>query len=194
MASFFQKIPSHEKRITISTMVTLVRIALVPFIVGAILTQHWGTAFFLFVTASVTDVIDGYLARALNEQTFLGACLDPIADKLLLLSVFSTLAFAQSPLFTIPGWFVLIVLLRELIILSGAGIVYAVKGSLEVHPTRLGKATTLVQVLFVTWLFACYFFQWLPVKTYYGMLGLLLVMVIASCVQYVRMGVQQLRD
>ena len=80
-------------------MFTLLRIASVPFIVASMVTQHWGIAFFLILFASATDLLDGFLARNFDQKTFLGACLDPIADKILILSCYFTLAFWQSPLF-----------------------------------------------------------------------------------------------
>lgn len=191
--SFFKKLPDHEKKITLSTMFTLGRIALVPFIVGAMITWHWGLAFGLFVVATVTDFLDGNLARLLNEKTFLGACLDPIADKFLILSCFFTLAFVQSPLFTIPLWFVLLVLCNELVVILGSCILYYVNGHIVIEPTMLGKMTTVVQMGFIMWLFACYFFAWLPTKTYYSMLGIVLILVFAKVVQYVRIGITQIQ-
>jgi len=193
MINFFKKLPPHEKKITISTMLTLGRIALVPCIVGAMIIGWWGTACALFCIASVTDVLDGYLARRFNEKTFFGACLDPIADKLLILSCFFTLAFVQSPLFTIPQWFFVLVLVKELILIGGSVTFYFVKGYIDIQPTLLGKSTTVVQMCFIIWLFACYFFNWLPVKTYASMLGIVLVLVFASLVQYVRIGIGQLK-
>lgn len=190
---FFTNLPAHEKKITISTIITLIRIGLTPFIVGAMVAHCWGIACILFVIAAITDGVDGYLARIRNERTFLGAALDPIADKILLLSCFFTLAFVQSPLFTIPLWFVIVVLIKELVVIGGACVVYYCTGDVEISPTRLGKTTTVIQISFIMWLFACYFFAWMPVKTYYTMLGLVLLVVGASLVQYVRIGYHQFR-
>lgn len=189
----FARLPAHEKRITLATMFTIGRILVVPFIVLAMVLGQWGAAFGLFLGAAVTDSVDGTIARHFDQKTFLGACLDPLADKLLLLSIFSTLAFINTPLFVIPQWFVLLVLLKELLQITGAMILYLRKGHLEVHPTLLGKATMLVQVVFICWLFACYFFNWMPVKTYHTMLGLMLVMIFAAFMQYVRIGLRYLK-
>ncbi len=190
---FFKRLPSHEKRITVSTLFTMLRIVLTPFIVAAMVWQAWGVAFVLFVIASLSDVVDGYLARTLKEKTFLGACLDPIADKFLILSCFFSLAFIQSPLFSIPLWFVLLVLIKELILVGGALLVFVVKGHIEIRPRLLGKLTTFVQMVFIVWLFACYFFKWVPIKTYYTMLGILLAMVFASLIEYTRIGLRIIR-
>lgn len=193
-ANCFYAIPSGERRLTVPTVLTLMRIALAPFIVGAMINNCWNVAFFLFVCASVTDVADGFLARLRNEQTFLGACLDPIADKILLLSIFFTLAFIKTPLFHIPLWFVLLVLVREMIIVGGALLMYAFNKKIKINPTLLGKMTTVSHVLFITWLFACYFFNWHSVQMYCAMIGGVTLMVCASLVQYVMIGVSQLRE
>ncbi len=188
----FKHLPAHEKRITIPTVFTFIRFILSFVIVGTMIVGYWGSAFVLFILAASTDLIDGSLARILNEKTFLGACLDPLADKMLLLSVFCTLAFVDTPLFQIPQWFFAFVLGKEIMQVTGAVIVYSIKGQIDVRSTILGKITTVVQVGFIVWLFACYFFKWLPIKTYYTMLGVVIIMVFASLVQYVSIGIQAL--
>lgn len=187
----FKKLPPQEKRITLSTVFTLVRIVLAPFIVAAMILHMWGVAFFLFLIAAFSDIIDGNLARWLNQKTFLGACLDPLADKILLISCFFTLAFIQSPLFVVPQWFVILVLVKDLTIVFGALTIYLIKGHLEVHPTYMGKMATVVQSYFIIWLFACYFFNWLPIKTYYTILSIMIFLVIGTLLQYMKMGISQ---
>jgi cardiolipin synthase len=186
--SFFKKLSAREKRLTIPTILTISRIILVPFIVIAMIVHHWGFAFWFFVIAALTDTVDGSLARLSGEKTFLGTCLDPVADKLLILSCFFTLAFVQSPLFTIPLWFVLLVLTKELIVIGGALIILLLGGRLNICPTWLGKITTVAQISFIIWLFACYFFHWLPIKTYHSMLGIVILLTLLSLIQYVRIG------
>jgi cardiolipin synthase (CMP-forming) len=187
------RIPMHEWRLTFSTMITIMRIILAPCVVVAMMYGTWGKAFILFVIASLTDFLDGNVARLLNEQTFLGACLDPIADKILLVPCFMTLAFIKTPLFIIPLWFVLVVLIREFIVLAGALMIYFVKGDVVIKPTLLSKLTTMMQMIFIVWLFACYFMHWEPTKIYYAMLSLLFVLVVSSLLHYVYIGINQLR-
>ncbi len=186
--NLFRKLPASEKRITLATIFTLARIASVPFIVAAMVYQYWGVAFTLIIFSSITALVDGFLARNFGQKSFLGACLDPIADKLLILSCYFTLAFSQSPLFTIPGWFVWLVLFKELLLLGFAVTIWKIKGFLKVEPTLLGKLTMTVQVVFIVWLFACYFFHWVPIRTYYFMLGLVLLLVLSSLIQYATIG------
>jgi cardiolipin synthase len=188
------RIPTHEWRLTFSTMITIMRIILAPCVVAAMLYGTWGKAFILFLVASMTDFLDGNMARLLNEQTFLGACLDPIADKILLLPCFMTLAFIKTPLFTIPLWFVAVVLVRELIVLFGALAIYIIKGDLVIKPTLLSKLTTMMQMIFIVWVFACYFMHWEPKKTYITMLSLLFVLVVSSLLQYIYIGFNQLKE
>lgn len=190
--NFFKTLYGCEKRLTIPTLLTLLRIVLTPVIIFDMMRQQWGSAFIWFVIASLTDTFDGMLARWWNDKTVLGACLDPIADKILLISCFSTLAFIQSPLFAIPHWFVMLILCKESIILIGSLFLLVTGSGFVVHPTRLGKMTTVVQVSFIMWLFACYFFSWVPTKTYYSMIGIMVTFIVFSFAQYVTIGLRYL--
>lgn len=190
----FKKLPAREKKITFSTVLTLIRFILIPFIVISMIGQHWYAAFVLFMIAAITDILDGWFARWFNERTFLGAALDPLADKLLVIAVFATLAFYQSPLFTIPRWFVALVLIKELIQVLGAVIIYTIKGHLAIAPTMLGKLTMVAQSAFITWLFSCYFFHWVPIKTYFVMLATVSSLVLLTFIDYARIGFAQVRE
>lgn len=184
----FRNLPPHEKKITFPTYLTLLRIALVPFIVAAMVLHAWDTAFWLFIIAAATDVLDGWCARWFNDHTFLGACLDPLADKLLILAVFITLAFVQSPLFIIPLWFVLLVLLKESLLIAGATVLYIKNGHIKIQPLFWGKLAMATQTCFIIWLFSCYFFHWVPIKTYYMALTGVIAVVFLSFAQYARIG------
>lgn len=95
--------------------------------------------------AGVTDALDGFLARVLNQQTILGAFLDPIADKALLTSCFVTM----SVLGVIPAWLAVLVVSRDFIILLGIAIMFMVSVSFEIRPALVSKATTALQVITV---------------------------------------------
>ncbi len=190
--NLWAKLPASEKKITLATKFTIFRILAVPVVVFAMFKHWWGIAFLLFIMAALSDAIDGYLARNFGQASVLGACLDPLADKLLILAIYFTLAFVQSPLFTIPLWFVLLVLFKELLQIVGALFLITKTGTLEIKPTLLGKLTMTVQVLFIVWLFACYFFHWLPVKTYDCMLGAVLILVLSTLLHYSYRGIKQM--
>jgi len=121
---------------------------LVPVIVILLIQGLFIKALIVFIVAALSDVLDGFFARVLHQQTTLGAYLDPIADKALLASSFATL----SALHHIPGWLTVIVISRDVIILLGISILSIMSISLTIHPTFISKITTTLQlstVLFV---------------------------------------------
>ena len=92
----------------------------------------------------------------------------------------------------IPYWFVLLILIKESIILIGSLFLLITRSGFTVQPTLLGKATTVVQVSFIMWLFFCYFFNWVPTKTYYSMIGIMVSFILLSFAQYVYIGLRYL--
>jgi cardiolipin synthase len=188
----FKNIPEHEKRITISTIFTLLRIVLIPFIIWSMIHSRWGHALVLFIAAALSDVVDGNLARFYNDHTFLGACLDPIADKLLVLSCFVGLIFIESPIFVIPVWFVLCILLKELIVLIGALYIYVKRDHIVIKPTLIGKSAAVVQMAFIVWVLAYYYFNWSAGSLQEASLAVVLCTVAVALVQYLWIGYHQL--
>jgi cardiolipin synthase len=98
---------------------------------------------------------------------------------------FAALAFWQSPSFAVPLWFVLLILLRESLMLLGGIILLYFKKEDLLSPTIWGKLTTFFQILFIVWLFICYFFGWVPAKTYTIILLLLALSSIISFFHYI---------
>ena len=122
-------------------LLTLARICLAPFLVMAVLDGHFQLGFALFVLAGLTDALDGLLARLLKQRTMLGQYLDPVADKLLLSTLFLVLTHQGL----IPARVTVLVFSRDVGILVVAAILYAV-GRREFKPSLLGKANTLAQI------------------------------------------------
>jgi cardiolipin synthase len=131
----------HRYR-TAPNLLTLLRICLAPFLVATILDGHYGLSFGLFVAAGLTDALDGTLARMLKQRTMLGQYLDPVADKLLLSTLFLVLTHQGL----IPARVTVLVFGRDVGILVVAAILYAAAGRREFSPSIFGKANTLVQV------------------------------------------------
>ncbi len=171
---------------TIANVLSMSRVFLAPFVVIGIAFNWWLFSFLLFVVAAVTDLLDGYLARLLHQQTYLGKLLDPIADKIFLLASFTALAFVGSPSFKIPLWFVALVVVRELLIIMGSYVIITTHEHPKVEPILWGKLTTFFQMLFISWLFVCYFMHWEPARTYYAFLVLLAFFSFISFIQYLR--------
>lgn len=187
------ELPPQERAMTLATKITIARGLLIPMLVGCMIAQQWTAAFWVFLGASLTDVLDGGLARFLNEQTILGAALDPIIDKLLVIAVYGTLACIPAPLFHIPAWFFIVVFLKECLLMIGVWVLFYRRGFFRIQPSYLGKGAMVVHVAFITWLFSCYFFKWMPLKTYYVMLGLVLCMTFLSFAHYAYKAIRSLR-
>jgi cardiolipin synthase (CMP-forming) len=121
---------------------TLARMAFLPFIVIKLLDHHYRGALILFVIAGLSDGLDGLLARRLHQQTLLGQYLDPIADKMLLSTVFLVLSVVEK----IPWKFTVMVFSRDVCILLVSGVLYTIAGLRDFRPSIFGKANTLAQV------------------------------------------------
>lgn len=135
-----------------SNLITLLRIGIVPFFFSALLyyrperdhLRQW--AFWLFLVASLTDALDGLLARMRHEITRLGKFLDPLADKLLLLSGYLGILLAPSFPLTPPLWVIVLIVFRDLVIVGGLVVLYLSGAPTEVAPNFLGKMTTAFQM------------------------------------------------
>ncbi len=123
-------------------LLTLLRICLAPFLVAAILEGHYKLSFALFVAAGLTDALDGAMARVLKQRSMLGQYLDPVADKLLLSTLFLVLLYKGL----MPVTVTVLVFGRDVGILLVAALLYAAVGRREFRPSIFGKANTLAQI------------------------------------------------
>ena len=133
----------------IPNKITILRILLIPVFISLILYAKWQWALLVFAAAAVSDGLDGYLARVLKQKTELGKILDPIADKLLILSAFICLSVANGLPSGIkpPPYVPVIIISRDAIIILGALLIYFMRGELEIKPTPVSKVTTFFQML-----------------------------------------------
>lgn len=127
---------------TVPNLLTVIRICLAPLLVAAIIQNRFGLSFGLFVAAGLTDALDGILARVLKQRSAFGEYLDPVADKLLLSTLFLVLMYKGL----IPTTVTILVFGRDVGILIVAAILYTVAGRREFAPSIFGKANTLAQV------------------------------------------------
>jgi len=134
--------PRRNPLSTAPNLLTVIRLCLAPFLVATILEGRFGIAFTLFIVAGLTDALDGLLARVLKQRTTLGQYLDPVADKLLLSTLFLVLMYKSL----IPTTVTILVFGRDLGILIVAAIMYAVVGRRDFGPSIFGKANTVAQV------------------------------------------------
>lgn len=132
--------------LNLPNLITLLRIGAIPVFLILLVDERYTEALIVFILAGITDSLDGLLARWLDARTTLGAFIDPLADKLLLVSSFVILAFLGD----IPRWLAILVIMRDVIILIGYSVLFFVTGhAIEVRPTLIGKASTFFQLLTV---------------------------------------------
>ena len=169
---------------------TLLRMMFLPFIVINLLNRHYGWALTLFVLAGLSDALDGLLARTLKQQTMLGQYLDPIADKLLL----STMFLVLSILRLIPWKYTVLVFSRDISILCASAVLYAIAGLRDFRPSIFGKANTFAQVAAV--FFVLYFLvnhgRWVEIARI-TFLRATFFFTIISAIHYVLLVGQRLR-
>ena len=129
--------------LTLANQLTILRIVLIPAFVLLVVYGRLGAALLVFMTAGATDALDGLIARRAGQRTSLGAWLDPMADKLLLVTTFIVLTLPGIPLTNhVPLWLTIIVISRDVVIVGVVAIVNLAVGPRTFRPTLLGKATT----------------------------------------------------
>lgn len=129
--------------LTVATLITLMRFVLVPAVVLALLSQRVDLALVCFVVAGVSDAIDGFIARRFNQHSELGAYLDPMADKLLLVSVFVVLGFMRE----LPLWLVVTAVSRDGLIVAGVLLSTVMARPVAMKPLMVSKVNTAVQIV-----------------------------------------------
>lgn len=145
---------------TTANKVTILRILLIPFFVVELIYYlqtgneiHRLLALLSFAITAILDGVDGYIARRYNQKSELGAILDPLADKFLLVSAIVTLSFNRSPyLGQIPLWLTGTVLGRDVLLLIGIAVIRLTVGKVTVRPRLIGKVATVFQMAVVVWI------------------------------------------
>ncbi len=190
---------------TTANKITVVRILMIPVFVtmaiyygqsiqrGAPLEWQRFTAIMIFLVAAASDGLDGYVARRYKQRSTLGAILDPIADKGLLLSAIITLSISNwsdiDPDYgRFPAWFPVLVITRDAVILVGAGVLHLLNGKVHVKPRWTGKVATVLQMAAIAWvMLQLHFLPLLYVVIAAG------VFTFISGIVYVMDGVRQLQ-
>ena len=190
---------------TTANKITIVRILMIPVFVtmaiyygqsiqrGAPLEWQRLTAIVIFLVAAASDGLDGYVARRYKQRSALGAILDPIADKGLLLSAVITLSISNwsdiDPDYgRFPAWFPVLVITRDAVILVGAGVLHLLNGKVHVKPRWTGKVATVLQMAAIAWVMLQLHF--LPLLYFVIAAG---VFTFISGIVYVMDGVRQLQ-
>lgn len=187
--------------LSLANRVTIVRILGTPVFIllmvyytiglrqGEVVPGYRTAAFLLFLVVVVTDGLDGYLARRRKEVTTLGRILDPIADKLLMISAIVLFTRPSLPALQpqFPVWFTLLVISRDFTVVAGSFIIHFHCGSVQVSPRWSGKIATVLMMLCVGWALA----DW-HTPTFFGLVVSAGVFTLISGIQYVMDGVRQI--
>jgi cardiolipin synthase len=136
--------------LNLPNLITLARLLSVPLTIWLILGGRYGSAFWVFTAAGVSDALDGYIAKRFDSRTRLGALLDPIADKALLVSVYVALGVAGQ----LPNWLVILVVFRDVMIVGGFVLIQTLAAPKQFDPLYISKINTLVQVALIAFVLA----------------------------------------
>lgn len=132
--------------IYIPNILTIARIGLVPWLLVLLHAQQYALSLAVFVVAGLTDGLDGFIAKRFNAQTHLGAILDPLADKFLLVSAYVMLSIMDI----VPFWLMVVVVFRDVVIVGGYLIMRLFFDSISMRPLLVSKLNTFVQLIFIT--------------------------------------------
>jgi cardiolipin synthase len=135
---------SRGLKLSIPNLITLARIILVPVVVWAIADGQLRLAFLLFLAAAVSDAVDGFLAKRFGMKTELGAYLDPLADKVLIVSIYVALGITG----VIPTWIVILVVSRDIMIVGAIILSWLIDRPVKIKPHIVSKANTAAQIVF----------------------------------------------
>lgn len=162
-------------------LITLARIALVPVLILVLKDRDYGLALAVFLAAGLSDALDGYVAKRFNLTTHLGAVLDPVADKALLVGTYVMLTLLGH----VPFWLMLTVAFRDLLIVGGYLVYTSLHGAVQMQPTRLSKFNTLAQIVLAVLILAHEAMGWAMPVLIEGMVWLVAATTVASGAHYV---------
>ena len=166
---------------SIPNLITLGRILAVPVILWAITSGEMRIAFILFLVAGLSDLIDGYLAKRFGMATELGAYLDPLADKAMIVSIYVALGIVEA----MPRWLVILVVSRDIMIVSAVILSWLVDKPVKLKPLAVSKLNTVAQIVYATIVLAALTFRWeIPLVTG-ALMGVVAVLTLLSVAFYV---------
>jgi cardiolipin synthase (CMP-forming) len=143
-------IGGHSASLNLPNLITLARLLSVPLTIWLIFEARFGVAFWVFVGAGLSDALDGYIAKRFDRRTWIGALLDPAADKAMLAGVYVSLGLAGQ----LPAWLVALVVLRDLLIVLAFFVIHFSAVPKQLDPLYISKVNTLVQIALVGFVLA----------------------------------------
>ena len=175
---------------SIPNLITLARILLVPVLVWAIIAGEMGLAFLLFLAAGISDAVDGFLAKRFGMATELGAYLDPLADKVLIVSIYVALGITGA----LDAWLVILVVSRDMMIVAAVLLSWLIDRPVAIKPALVSKANTAAQIIFATLVLASLAFRFDPEPFKTLMMALVAVLTLLSIGFYLRGWVRHMNS
>ena len=166
--------------LNIPNTLTILRILLIPVIVGFLVYDYFDFALVTLLIAALTDMLDGSIARMANQKTEFGAYLDPLADKLLLMTTFITFSLLDM----VPVWSVIVVVSRDAILLTGTLLARVTNTKINASPSLLGKATTVFQLVYIILVLVLFSYQFDPASLT-PLLYAMSILTVASGLHYI---------
>ena len=172
-------------------LLSLFRILITFFFILAVYHDRFDYALYLFILQGVTDMLDGFIARVMSKKTNLGAYLDPIADKTMLVGAFVMLSIKDI----VPVWLPALIILKDLVVAVGFFLLYRRAFTIKPVPSIFGKITTTCQIATVLFILLVQIFSWSNVEVYSDAFIVLTVFftVLSGC-HYVYQGIRMLRE
>jgi cardiolipin synthase len=168
--------------VNLPNLITIGRILLVPVVVWAIASREMQIAFLVFLIAGISDAVDGFLAKRLGMTSELGAHLDPLADKVLIVSIYIALGITES----IPRWVVILVVSRDILIVGGVMLAWFLGKPIRVKPVLVSKLNTVAQIVFACLVLASLAFGVEVAAVQDAIMALVAALTLASVGFYVR--------
>ena len=166
----------------IPNLISVARLLLVPVVVWLLISEEYQLALAFFLVAGISDAVDGWVARVTQTQTEIGAYLDPLADKALLVSSYVALGLTKL----LPTWLVLTVISRDVLIVGGVLLARFIDQPLAIKPLMISKANTVVQIVFIVIFLAHMSYHWPPIMLITALGFVVAGLTIASGAAYVR--------
>jgi cardiolipin synthase len=166
--------------INLPNFITIGRLVLVPVLIVMITQGRWMSAVICFLIAGVSDAVDGFLARRLSLRTELGAYIDPLADKALLMSIYVTLAVVGA----LPGWLAITVVSRDVMIMVGVVVAWLIERPVAIKPLVVSKVNTAAQIGFAGLVLAANAFEFELGGARDWMMAMIAVLTVASAGAY----------
>jgi cardiolipin synthase (CMP-forming) len=175
----------------VPNLLSLFRILITFFFILAVYHDRFDYALFLFILQGITDLLDGFIARVMSKKTNLGAYLDPIADKTMLVGAFVMLSIKDI----VPLWLPVLIVLKDLVVAVGFFLLYRLGRTIKPVPTMFGKITTTCQIAAVLFILLINIFSWSNMRIYSDVFIIVTAFftVLTGC-HYVYVGIQMLHE